>query len=293
MGYRIKSVAEMVGVPRNTLLAWERRYGLVTPERRDNGYREYSQDDVARLRELKALIDAGHRVGEAVSLMRERAAAARDLAKQRKAAGLTTGSDLSALASRLRDALLEYDRDGAEHTLQLVAGRPYKDRIEQLLFPALRDVGELWVNGEISISQEHFASAWCREKMVGMLMALGYGPENGPVVICAGFPDERHELGLLGVAVRLALQGYRISWLGADIPAADLADAVEQEAPAMVCVSVLQPRPAAEFEKYARTLRDAAPSGTRVVIGGAGLPPGGLPEIDGVEWVHQASHLRA
>lgn len=292
MGYRIKSVADMVGVPRNTLLAWERRYGLITPERRDNGYREYSQDDVARLRELKALIDAGHRVGEAVSLMRERNLAARDLARRRKAAGLPAGNDLTAISARLRDALLDYDREAAEQTLQLVAGRPYKDRIELLIFPALRDVGELWTTGDISISQEHFASAWCREKMVGMLMALGYGPENGRVVICAGFPDERHELGLLGVAVGLALQGYRIAWFGADIPAADLAQAVAQEAPAMVCVSVLQPRPCAEFERYAHTLRAAAPAGTRVVIGGAGLPVDGLPPIDGVEWVPHAAHLR-
>lgn len=292
MGYRIKSVAEMVGVPRNTLLAWERRYGLVTPSRRDNGYREYSQDDVARLRELKALIDAGHRVGEAVSLMRERAAAARDEAKKRKESGLPAGGDLAALSGRLRDALLDYDREGSEDVMRLVAARPYRERIEQLMYPALRDIGELWANGEITISQEHFASAWCREKMMGMLMSLGYGPDNGPVAICAGFPSERHELGLLGVAVRLALQGYRIAWLGADIPAADLAQAVEQEAPAMVCVSVLQPRSAAEFERYATVLRDAAPDGTRVVIGGAGLPPDALPELEGVEWVQRASHLR-
>lgn len=292
MGYRIKSVAEMVGVPRNTLLAWERRYGLVQPSRRANGYREYSSDDVRTLRELKALVDAGHRVGEAVSLLREQAERAKEAAEQRKAEGAPRGGSLERQSERLRDALLEYDRETAEEIARTLEMRPYRERIDEVYFPALRDVGDLWANGEISISQEHFASAWCREKMMAMLMALGHGPENGPVAICAGFPEERHELGLLAVAVRLALLGYRISWLGADIPANDLAQAVQQEGPALVAISVLQPRPVGEFQRYASILRTAAPSGTRVVIGGRGLPPKGLPDISGVEWVHDARHLR-
>ena len=128
---------------------------------------------------------------------------------------------------------------------------------------------------------------------MAMLMALGHGPENGPVAVCAGFPEERHELGLLAVAVHLALLGYRINWLGADIPANDLAQAIRQEGPAMVAISALQPRPLAEFERYANILRSAAPSGTRVVVGGKGLPAQGLPDLAGVEWVHSLRHLRA
>ena len=293
MGYRIKSVAEMVGVPRNTLLAWERRYGLVQPRRRSNGYREYTADDVRLLRELKALIDAGHRVGEAVSLLQDKATRAAEAEAQRKAEGAPRGGSLERQAERLREALLAYDRETAEELARTLEMRPYRERIEEVYFPALRDVGELWARGDISISQEHFASAWCREKMMAMLMALGHGPENGPVAVCAGFPEERHELGLLAVAVHLALLGYRISWLGADIPANDLAQAIRQEGPAMVAVSALQPRPIAEFERYANILRSAAPAGTRVVVGGKGLPHQGLPELAGVEWVHELRHLRA
>jgi len=66
MGYRIKTVSELTGVPRNTLLAWERRYGLVTPSRQDNGYREYSDRDVACLQSVKQLMDQGFKVSEAV-----------------------------------------------------------------------------------------------------------------------------------------------------------------------------------------------------------------------------------
>ncbi len=291
MGYRIKSVADLVGVPRNTLLAWERRYGLVTPERQDNGYREYSANDVARLRKLKALIDAGHRVGEAVSLLSERedARSAQQVDDLHRVQTGAFGDD--ALTQRLREALLRFDRDSADRIAAGLETRPYRDRVEHIYFPVLRVVGERWAAGEINVSQEHFASAWCREKMMAMLMALGHGPQGGPVALCAGFPGERHELGLLGVAIQLALQGYRISWLGADVPTDDLAQAVRQEAPAMVCISVLQPRTRAEFQAYAQQLREAAPTGTRVVIGGVGVPEKGAPAIEGIEWISQSGRL--
>ena len=69
MGYRIKTVAALTGIPRSTLLAWERRYALIDPDRQGNGYREYSEMEVARLQAVKRLIDEGYKVSEALSLV--------------------------------------------------------------------------------------------------------------------------------------------------------------------------------------------------------------------------------
>lgn len=71
MGYRIKTVAELTGISRATLLAWERRYSIVEPSRQDNGYREYSDNDLACLQSVKLLMDKGYKVSEAISLIQE------------------------------------------------------------------------------------------------------------------------------------------------------------------------------------------------------------------------------
>ncbi|MEY3212633.1 MAG: hypothetical protein RIT28_3114 [Pseudomonadota bacterium] len=71
MGYRIKTVAELTGISRATLLAWERRYAIVEPSRQDNGYREYSDNDLACLQSVKLLMDKGYKVSEAISLIQE------------------------------------------------------------------------------------------------------------------------------------------------------------------------------------------------------------------------------
>ena len=71
MGYRIKTVAELTGISRATLLAWERRYSIVEPNRQENGYREYSDNDLACLQSVKLLMDKGYKVSEAISLIQE------------------------------------------------------------------------------------------------------------------------------------------------------------------------------------------------------------------------------
>ena len=71
MGYRIKTVAELTGISRATLLAWERRYSIVEPSRQENGYREYSDNDLACLQSVKLLMDEGYKVSEAISLIQE------------------------------------------------------------------------------------------------------------------------------------------------------------------------------------------------------------------------------
>ncbi|MFN7146083.1 MAG: MerR family transcriptional regulator [Myxococcota bacterium] len=75
MGYRVKTVSAMTGIPRGTLLAWERRYEILEPDRSPSGYREYSEADVAVLRRLKALVDDGYSISEAVALVKRPAEA--------------------------------------------------------------------------------------------------------------------------------------------------------------------------------------------------------------------------
>jgi len=71
MSYRIKTAARLTGIPRNTLLAWERRYQVVEPARAPNGYRVYTDTDIARLISVRQLLDQGFKVGEAVRLLQQ------------------------------------------------------------------------------------------------------------------------------------------------------------------------------------------------------------------------------
>jgi DNA-binding transcriptional MerR regulator len=277
MGYRIKTVSEMLHIPRNTLLAWERRYQVVCPARQENGYREYSESDVTRLRDVKRLIDEGYKVSEAISMLQVR--------DRRPAPARDELPTLKRIQIELLESLLRFDRANADEVLQRTNAVSFRQQIEAVFFPMLREVGEGWCNGEVSIAQEHYISAYCRERMVAMLLSLECGPRYGPLVICAGFPGERHDLSLIALSVLLAMRGKRILFLGADVPCEDLQVLVKQQNPDMTCVSTMMPRTPEQLRKFATGLSSAGKG--RVVLGGRGLPPkGDLPIIPNVEWHH-------
>jgi DNA-binding transcriptional MerR regulator len=81
--YRIGAVARLTGVAADTLRVWERRYGAVSPQRSARGGRLYSPDDVARLRLMKHLVEAGDAISTVATLgldaLRARVADARSL----------------------------------------------------------------------------------------------------------------------------------------------------------------------------------------------------------------------
>ncbi len=68
---RIGAVSRLTRIPVDTLRAWERRYGVVAPNREMSAVRLYDQDDVARLASIKRLVDSGHAIGSVANLSRD------------------------------------------------------------------------------------------------------------------------------------------------------------------------------------------------------------------------------
>ncbi len=254
MSYSVKTVANMTGIPRPTLLAWERRYEILAPGRSGGGYRIYSDADVGVLRRLKALVDAGHPIGEAVRI-----------AKQVDAPLVSAQAPLR---ERVMEALRFFDRSALDRMGPELAQFAFSKAIDEVYMPVLSQVGDEWAAGTMSVAQEHFASNWCGEQMLAIFHALGAGPEAGPSVVCAMAPGDEHHLGLLAVAIKLALDGWRVTWLGANLPIDELVLATRVAKPRLVCLSVVVRHTPAQVLSYAGHLRRAVPPGTVVAVGG-------------------------
>lgn len=263
MSYRIRTVVDMTGIPRNTLLAWERRYGVPTPGRTDGGHRVYSDSDVQVLMRLRELLGRGHRIGEAVALLRRNAEPERG-----RMEGVTP---LEQHREALKSALLAFDRSRADDAYHHISSYSIRRVIDDALMPILREVGDGWHAGQVSIAQEHFASAFIREQLITLLNRLESGPPGGPLAVCAGYPGEPHEIGLISVAVKLALRGWRVAYLGADLPLEELAGVLLTRDAELICQSILTPRDPAEMNAYAARLLHLAPPKTVVALGGPGV----------------------
>jgi MerR family transcriptional regulator, light-induced transcriptional regulator len=268
MSYRIKTAATLTGVSTSTLRAWERRYNFVSPYRSTGGYRVYSDEDVARIARIKSLVDHGFKVSEAIALF------------EREVAPLpptsVSADKLDALRQDLLQAFLRMDRASASRITDGLASLSFDRRVDELFLPVLAEIGDCWERGEANVAQEHFASAFVREKLMGILTELDSGPEYGREAICAGAPGELHETGLLAAAIHLALHGFRVTYLGPDLPLEDLGSSLFGRSPALVCTSLINRRTHEQCQAIARAFRRMVPPGTAVILGGRGIPEGGL-----------------
>lgn len=272
MRYRIGSVATLTGIKPSTLRAWERRYELLSPGRSDGGYRLYSERDVRRLARVKDLVDRGFKISEAADLVRSGASPL----------GPGNGPELSVndVRAELFAALLALNGRQADRIAARATCLPMERQLDDVLLPMLHEVGHLWACGEATIAQEHFIAAFVRGKLISMLESLGGGSNGGREAVLAGAPDERHELGLLVVALNLAIRGWRITYLGLDVPAAEIGKVVRERTPELVCSSLLRPVGADECVRYARELRHLAAEETVVIVGGAGIPEAARGQLD-------------
>jgi DNA-binding transcriptional MerR regulator len=269
--YSLGAVARLLGVTPHLLRAWERRYGAVDPGRTPGGTRRYSEGDVARLRLLRAGVDAGHPISEIAGL---------PLAElERRFAGAAAPPAGAAPLAPLLALVEEMEAPELERLLgrQLAALGP-RDFGRTVVLPLLQEVGERWRRGDLCIAAEHATSAILRSLLGGALRFPRAGA--GPVLLFATPSGERHELGLLVAALCAQEFGARVLYLGADLPPAEIARAERDAGGVDAVVIALVSIAAAEAAREVAALRRALTASVPIWAGGPHAPL--LPALDGL-----------
>jgi DNA-binding transcriptional MerR regulator len=220
---RIGELSRRSGVSNELLRAWERRYGLLRPTRSDGGYRLYSAQDERRVAAMRAHLERGLSAAEAARLTLEEDAAD---------APSSTTPVLARGIQQLRAALDELDEGGANAALdRLLAELSVETVLRAAVLPYLRELGDRWERGDVSIGQEHFASGVLRGRMLGLARGWGRGGSAHALLACA--PDEHHELALIAFGLALRDRNWRITYLGPNTPletVTEIADALRPDA---------------------------------------------------------------
>ncbi|WCM39504.1 MULTISPECIES: MerR family transcriptional regulator [Thermus] len=244
--YTIAEVEAMTGLSAEVLRQWERRYGFPRPERTPGGHRLYREEEVEALKLIRRWLEEG---------ATPQAAIRRYLAQEARPEGL---------AQALKEALLRADLSQAEALFrQGVRLLGPEGTTQTLVARVLREIGEAWHRGEVSVAQEHLATQFLRARLHELLDLAGY-PRSQAVLVTTP-PGERHELGAMLAAYVLRRRGFAAMYLGPDTPLQDLRTMVHQVGAKGVVLSALlseclQALPTGAF-------KDLAPL---VVLGGPG-----------------------
>lgn len=292
--YRIQAAAQRAGVSTQLVRAWERRYGLLAPDRTESGYRLYSDDDVSVLRGAKVLVDEGRSISEVAKLSHDelrRAAARQPVAKLQLPTESWQQAALAAVAT--------FDGVTLERLILNATGMgtlPSTDICDGVLAPLLVAIGERWEQGSLDVAAEHFGSTIVRRHMQALFETEARRNGGAPSVVCACPEGDLHEGGLLAFAIHAATSGWAVVYLGSNTPTADLIATADKTRAMAIALSMTSPRQTAERRKLMERLSvwRRKGGGRRVWIGGRAAEPHAKEIADsGLAFLPDASGLVA
>jgi DNA-binding transcriptional MerR regulator/methylmalonyl-CoA mutase cobalamin-binding subunit len=271
----IRVVAERTGLTAATLRAWERRYSVVSPDRSPGSQRLYSDADVQRLRLIARLSAIGFSLAE---LARASTTALARMARQSldhsdidPDAALADAQANAAINRMLSDTrALDSAALRASLTQAIFALGP-RSALDFVLSPFLEQIGIAWSCGEATVAQEHLASAVIRD-VLGWVMQNAAAPSDAPALVATTVADEQHEFGAMMAAAAAAIAGWRVIYLGPNLPAIEIARIARDAHARVVLLSVVNPQPTRSLRDEFTALRSGAGKRIAVIAGGMSAP---------------------
>lgn len=275
--HSIGVVCRRTGLKSDRVRAWERRYNVVEPVRSEGNQRLYREEDIDKLLLLRRVTDAGHRIAQVANLspedlreMVEIESAGRPTRASRPQPGEADRAGAFVAGALAAIQQLDGEQLRAELTAALDALSPAAVT-QQLLVPLIHDIGDLWAEGGLKAAHEHLGTAVLRTFIEGLRGVFDI-PEGAPRLLITTPAGERHELGaLLATAVATDL-GWHVTYLGPDLPAAEIAAAARQRGVQAVGLSVVCPADPGAVEEQLRTLRRHLGERVGVILGGRAAP---------------------
>jgi len=293
--FNTKAVVQQTGITGPTLRAWERRYMILSPERAQNDYRLYSERDIAIIRWLKDRVDAGMSISQAIALFRHLEEEHNQLHRESLRSERTSPSqemvstpavgkhesiaeddgqekdetyNMRFVQERLLDAFDRLDEATASRCMaSMLAVYPIEQVCTELITPTLWEIGQLWEQGLITVSIEHFASAFFYGWLTNLLHAMPTSNPN-PLVIACCAPGELHELAPLMLSLLLRRAGLRVAYLGQSIETEGLLQTARQLSPTLICVSVTLISSLEAVTELGQKLQELPPPRPVLIFGG-------------------------
>jgi DNA-binding transcriptional MerR regulator/methylmalonyl-CoA mutase cobalamin-binding subunit len=271
----IKVVSQRTGLSAHVIRIWEKRYGAVRPVRTSTNRRLYSEEEIERLILLRDLTRAGHSIGVVAILPTQelrKLAPELPLGRSDGTGGTTRSAGATALLEECITAAKTLDSARLESVLARAAvALGAQGLLQKVIAPLAQTIGELWRDGSITAAHEHFASAVIRI-FLGHAAQPFAGQEGAPVLVVGTPSGQLHELGALLVAAAASNLGWHVTYLGASLPAAEIAGAARQNRARAVALSLVYPEDDPRLEGELARLRELLPPETALLTGGRAMP---------------------
>lgn len=214
--FTIKDLENLSGIKAHTIRIWEQRYSFLKPKRSDTNIRYYDADELKRLLNIALLNRYGYKISH-INRMGTEAIREKILELPSEEA------KLERMLNFLLHGMVDFETASFEAILdEHIKEHGIDHTITSLIFPFLQKIGILWLTDHVRVSHEHLVSNVVRQKLIMGIENARPKNKKDRIVVLFLPPGEYHEIGLLYIHYLLKMQGYRIIYLGADVPLDEL-----------------------------------------------------------------------
>jgi methylmalonyl-CoA mutase cobalamin-binding domain/chain len=264
----IKMAAQKTGLSPHVIRMWQKRYEAVNPERSESHRRLYSDKEIERLTLLGVATRSGHRISDIARLTEEELRLlVSEIPPGREPANPLPASTHGVL-ERIVVATKKMERKALEDAFDHSAvSFGHHGMLKSVIAPAAQIVGELWRDGVITAAHEHFFSGTVRTFLLRRFKPFAES-DRAPRMVVVTPLGQLHELGAALVAAAARDMGWRVFYLGANLPATDIAGAAIQHKANAVALSIVFPGDDSELPKELEYLKKLLPPETDLLVGG-------------------------
>jgi len=235
--YPVSQVESMTGIKAHTLRIWERRYQFLHPRRTNTNIRFYTDDQLKMLINISILNRNGVRISK-VDQMSE--------AEIHERVEMILNNDDKSVEDDIQGltlAMLEMNEDKFTKIYEAhIIRKGLLKTITEVIYPFLSHVGMLWITNKAYPAQEHFITNLIRQKVISAIESFTKVPPNAPSIILFLPDGENHELGLLLSSFVARDLGWKVYYLGQNVPREDIEEVCELVQPDALLTMLMAPR---------------------------------------------------
>jgi DNA-binding transcriptional MerR regulator len=236
--FSIKDLENLSGIKAHTIRIWEKRYNVLQPMRTDTNIRLYSLPSLQKLLNITLLHDYGYKISKISTFPEEKIP---ELVR-----GIISSKNSKNHAiSAFKMAMMNFDQELFSNTYNwLLEGKSFKEVFHHIFIPLMEEIGLLWQTDTITPAHEHFISSLIIKKiLVNTEKMEGNSSVNTSKVFVLSLPlNEIHELGLMYLHYEIILKGFKVIYLGENMPIDNLKE-LKKHFNSIVFVSYLTIQP--------------------------------------------------
>jgi len=273
--HNMKVVSRRTGLSPHVLRIWEKRYQAVSPERTDTNRRLYTDEEIEKLEFLAKLTGLGHAIGRIASLgtpelrvLLEKESTAAAAPTPGSTGGNSPAGQVASLIERALQCTRDFDMQAMEAVYdEASVALGYSGLLERVLVPVLHRIGKEWHDGILTTAQEHAASALIKDYLARSVREFSHHA-GAPSLLVATPSGQLHELGAVMVANLARKAGWNAIFLGASLPAEDIAGAAIRTGALAVALSIVYPPDDPALPAELLRLRKFLPEEIPLLVGG-------------------------